>query len=175
MSRRALAGFVVTAVAVATGLVLALALGAPDPNVAERAGAGALGALAIAAALLVAVPFVRGEARGSSSPGARDAAPTDAGATATVSLERSLRFGASSAADYHAHVRPRLQTLAAARLGRLGCSLDDPAGASAVLGAEAYALVAPAPGDPGDRRAAGVAVEAVARLVDRVAQLGGPT
>jgi hypothetical protein len=172
MTRSTRASFVLMAVLVAIGLGLALGLGAPDPGIAERAAAGAFGALALAAALLSAGAAIR---RATDPPRRAPDVPsaTDAGTAGIASLERSLRFGASSAGDFHAHVRPRLVALAAARLGSHGIELGDRDRATAALGPAGYALVDPASGPPGDRFAPGVAIATTAELVDRLDRLGG--
>ena len=96
----------------------------------------------------------------------------DAGAAGAASLERSLRFGASSAGDFHAHVRPRLEALATSRLARVGIDLADEPRARAALGPVGYELVAPGSDPHPDRAAPGVPLEAVAALVDAMSALG---
>ena len=99
--------------------------------------------------------------------------PTDAGTDALVALERSLRFGASAAGDFHTQVRPRLMTVANACLARHGVALSDRERATELLGTDAFDLVDPTCEPPADRFEPGVPVARVRRLVDRLETLEG--
>jgi len=76
--------------------------------------------------------------------------PTDAGAAGFVALESSLRFGASTAGDFYAQVRPGWSP----SLGRASpprCGTSDRERSVQLLGADAYALVDPDGAPPEDR------------------------
>jgi len=165
--------FATLAFFVAVALGIALGVGAPDPGAIERSAAGAFGLLGLGAgsiALSAAVEAGR-------PPGTRLARsgeePSDAGTAALVALERSLRFGASTAGDFYAHVRPRLVPLATSCLARHGVPLSDKKRAEELLGVDAYELVDPTGSPPADRFEPGVPVERVRLLVDRLEALGG--
>jgi hypothetical protein len=171
LTRALWASFITLAVFVVIGLGIALGVGAPDPGAFERATAGILGGLGLAAALTALAAAVdsglpaRHRGRGGDEP-------SDAGTSGLRSLERSLRFGVSAAGDFHAHVRPRLVPLANACLARRGVTLDDREQAIELLGADGFALVDPAAVLPEDRFEPGVAIERVGRLVERLELLG---
>jgi len=171
---RALWAAVLTLAAfVAIGLGIALGVGAPDPGAFERAAAGLLGGLGLATALIALSAAVdaglprRRRAR-------RPEEVSDAGTSGLLALELSLRFGASTAGDFHAHVRPRLVPLATSCLARHGVSLSDRERSTELLGADGYALVDPAAPPPADRFGPGVPEERIRRLVDRLEALGAP-
>jgi len=161
------------AVLVVIGLGLALGIGAPDPGLAERAAAVALGGLGLLAGIVVIASLSTGHAAlpGVATPDSEE--PVDAGEATLAELERSLRFGASSAGDFYALVRPRLVALSAARLRTHRVTLEDRDAAPAMLGPDVYALVDPAQERPGERFAPGVSLEEVRRVVERLEALGG--
>ena len=104
---------------------IALGVGAPDPGAIERAAAGAFGLLGLGAGSIALSAAV--EAGRPAGPRRRrpDEEPSDAGTAALVALERSLRFGASTAGDFYTQVRPRLVPLAKSCLARHGVALSD--------------------------------------------------
>jgi len=172
VTRALWASFVTLAVFVAGGLAVALGVGAPDPAAYERVAAAALGGLGLGAGLVAlsatvdAGRFPRSRLRGTDEL-------SDAGTAAFATLERSLRFGASAAGDFHAQVRPRLVEVTRACLARRGVSLSDAERATELLGADAYELVDPAGEPPADRFDPGVPLVRVRRLLDRLEILGG--
>jgi len=172
VTRALWATFATLAAFVAIGLGIALGVGAPDPGVYERAAAGIFGCLGLGAGLTALSSTVEADLpfRPRSS---RPEEPTDAGTDALVALERSLRFGASAAGDFHTQVRPRLMTLANACLGRHGVALSDRERATELLGTDAFDLVDPTREPPADRFEPGVPVARVRRLVDRLETLEG--
>jgi len=174
LTRALWSSFFTIAGLVALGLAIALGVGAPDPGVLERAAAGALGLLALGIGSIVLSTAVKAP---TPTPG-RPAGPeelSDARSAALVTLERSLRFGSSTAGDFYVNVRSRLVPLTTSRLARLGVSLSDKASSVALLGEDGYALVDPGAGPPKDRFGRGVSLDRVAHLVRRLEELGDVT
>jgi hypothetical protein len=166
LTRSLWATFLTTAILVA----IALGVGAPDPGAIERASAGAFGLLGLGAGSIALSAAV--EAGLPAHPRRRPAeVPDEAGTAALIRLERSLRFGASTAGDFYTQVRPRLVPLAKSCLARHGVSLSDKERAVELLGIDAYALVDPDETPPADRFDPGVPLDRVDRLFDRLEAL----
>ena len=100
--------------------------------------------------------------------------PDEAGAATLVALERSLRFGASTAGDFYAQVRPRLVALAKTGLARRGVALSDKSRSIELLGTDSYTLVDPDAQPPEDRFKPGVPLDKVSQFLDRLESLGSP-
>jgi len=171
LTRALWAGFLTLAAIVTVALAIALAVGAPHPAMLERAAAGTFGLLglgagsiALSAAVDAGQPARRRQRR-------LDDDLVDAGAARLLDVERSLRLGATTAGDFHAHLRPILVPLARARLARKGVALADREQAAQLLGADNYALVDPHAAPPADRFAPGVRLDQVRRLVDKLEAL----
>ncbi len=173
MTRVIWATFATLAVLVAIALGIALGVGAPDPAAIERAAAAAFGLLGLGAGSIAVSSAVGVGQQSSRRPRLLDAEAADAGTANLVALERSLRFGASTAGDFHARVRPRLVALARSRLASHGISLSERDRAVQLLGPDGYALVDPSGSPPADRFEPGVAIKRVDSLLDRLEALGG--
>ena len=143
MTRALWATFVTTAALVAIALGIALGVGAPDPGVIERAAAGAFGLLGLGAGSVAVSAAVEGGLPARPRLRRPVEEPSDAGTAGLVALERSLRFGASTAGDFYAQVRPRLVLLARSCFAREGVALSDKERSVELLGIDAYALVDP--------------------------------
>jgi hypothetical protein len=171
LTRSLWAAFLTTAILAAIAFGLALGVGAPDPGTIERAAAGAFGLLGLGAGSIALSAAV--EAGLPAGPRRRrpEGLPDEAGTAALVGLERSLRFGASTAGDFYTQVRPRLVPLTKSCLARHGGSLSDKERAVGLLGADAYALVDPDGTPPADRFEPGVPLDQVRRLLDRLEAL----
>ncbi len=174
MTRAVWATFVTLAVLVAIALGIALGIGAPDPGPIERAAAAAVGLLGLGAGSIAVASAVEAGQQSKRRPRPLDAEATDAGTANLVALERSLRFGASTAGDFHARVRPRLVALAKSRLASRGVSLSERERAVELLGPDGYALIDPSGAPPPDRFEPGVSIDRVNRLLDRLEALGTP-
>jgi len=172
LTRAVWATFATMAVLLAIALGIALGVGAPHPAAIDRAGAAAFGLLGLAAGSVAVASAVGAGQPSSRRPRPLDAESTDAGTANLVALERSLRFGASTAGDFHARVRPRLVALASSRLASHGISLSERDRAVQLLGADGYALVDPSGSPPVDRFEPGVPVDRVDLLLDRLEALG---
>lgn len=172
MTRALWAAFLTMAALVGIALAIALGVGVPHPAIIERVAAGAFGLIGLGAgsiALSSAVDQATTLRRRSPTP---DEELTDAGVAELLGLERTLRFGSSSAGDFYAQVRPRLIRLTAARLARNGVGLSDSKRAIELLGEDGYALVDPTTGPPADRFQPGVPLGALSKLVDKLEALG---
>lgn len=92
-----------------------------------------------------------------------------------ASLERIewvVEAGRQRAGDVHVRVRPLLRELAAPLLRRHGVRLDaEPARARELLGEEVWEVVRPDRLLPQDRRAPGLSLDELERLVRRLEQL----
>jgi len=172
LNRVVWATFVTFAVLVTIALGIALGVGAPDPGAIERAAAAAVGLLGLGAGSVAVSSAVEAGRPSSRRSHPLDAESTDAGTANLVALERSLRFGASTAGDFYARVRPRLVALAKSRLAGHGVSLSERDRAVQLLGADEYELVDPSGSPPADRFAPGVSIDRVDRLLDRLEALG---
>jgi hypothetical protein len=172
LTRALWATFLTVAALVGIALAIALGVGAPDPAVIERAAAGAFGLLGLGIGSIALSTAVEAGRTGRARRGQAFEEPTGAGAAGYVALERALRFGASTAGDFHAQIRPRLVALTKARLARSGVALSDKDRVMELLGADAYALVEPDAAPPADRFGPGVAIDRVRRLVDTLEALG---
>lgn len=172
MTRALWGSFVTMAALVGIALAIALGVGAPHPGTIERAAAGAFGLIGIAAGSVALSTAVEASVPARARPRRRDEEASDAGTSNLVALERSLRFGTSTAGDYYAQVRPRLVPLAKSRLARKGVALSDKQRAIEVLGTDAYALVDPGGTPPEDRFEPGVPLDRVRRLLDKLEALG---
>lgn len=87
-------------------------------------------------------------------------------------LERLVVSGGYSAAETHARLRPLLVEIAAARLSRRGIRPDrSPDEARALLGDQLWELVRPDRPRPEDLRAAGVSLEQLAEMTERLERL----
>jgi hypothetical protein len=172
LTRALAASFLTMTALVGVALAIALAVGVPHPVVIERAAAAAFGLLGLGAgsiALSAAVESYQPARR----PPKSETEPVDSSVASFVALERSLRFGVSTAGDFYAHVRPRLMTITSARLAERGVALSDKERALDLLGADCYALVDPAADPPADRFEPGVALSRVRQLVGVLEMLGG--
>ncbi len=142
------------------GLVVALTTRAPDPGLGERLYAAAMAALVLVV-LVRAVSALSAGGTGETfdelvDPGS-DAA--DGRLLGVASLEQSVRFGSSSAGDFHTRLRPVLADIARHRLSDRGVQLDSAAQqerVEAILGSVAYELVKPGVPPPYERFAPGV-------------------
>lgn len=173
MTRALWASVITLAVFVVIGLGIAIGVGAPDPGAFERAAAGMLGGLGLATALIALSAAVDAGLPPRRRP-RRPVELSDAGTSGLLALELLLRFGASTAGDFHAQVRPRLVPLASSCLARHGVMLSDRERSTELLGADGYALVDPAAAPPEDRFGPGIPEERIRRLVDRLEGLGDP-
>jgi hypothetical protein len=156
---------------VGIALGIALGVGAPHPAVLERAAAGAFGLLGLGAGSIALSTAVETAPR-ARPPGGTDE-PPDARTADLLSIERSLRFGASTAGDFYAQTRPRLVRVASARLARNGVTLSDRERAANLLGADAFELVDPEIEPPADRFARGIPLSRVRGLVEVLEALEG--
>ena len=118
LTRALWAMFLTMAALVGIALAIALGVGAPHPAIIERAAAGAFGLIGLGAGSIALSTAVDPGTTGRRRPRPSDEDLVDAGQAGLLGLERSLRFGASSAGDFHAQVRPRLIRLTTARLAR---------------------------------------------------------
>src|SRR5262249_35482331 len=83
-------------------------------------------------------------------------------------IERVVDAGRQTAGDVHVRVRPLLHEIADALLRRQGVRLEtEPDRARALLGEELWELVRPDRPRPPERRAAGLELGELERLVDR--------
>ena len=166
------ATFATLAVLVAIALGIALGVGAPDPAAIERAAAAAFGLLGLGAGSIAVSSAVGVGQQSSRRPRLLDAEAADAGTANLVALERSLRFGASTAGDFHAHVaaQARRSRQVAARPSR--CLAVRAGPSRRTSRPDGYALVDPSGSPPADRFEPGVAIERVDSLVDRLEALG---
>jgi hypothetical protein len=157
---------------VAIALSVALGVGVPHPALIERSAAAAFGLLGLGAGSIALSSAVDAGQATRPRKSRRAEEPADAGAADLASLERSVRFGASTAGDFYAQLRPRLVSLAKARLSRLGVALTDRERVVELLGNDAFALVDPEGTPPADRFAPGVALGQVSGLLDKLEALG---
>lgn len=165
LARQSIAAIVIAG----AGLALSLGVGLPDPRAAERAFAALLGLLGC----LLALSWLRSTAAGQApdgrfSPGRqeeRDAPPEAPLVEAISDLERALRIGTATIGSYNRLVKPRLQSLATAKLSRSGIRLDGDEAAVAMLG-DGFRLVDPAARPPDDRMAPGFALGQIEELVE---------
>jgi len=164
--------FLTLAIGVGLGLGIALGVGAPDPGATERAAAGAFGLLGLGVGSIALSSAVEDGAPAQTRRARTEDEPDDAATAVLVRLERSLRFGASTAGDFYAYLRPRLITLTRSCLADHGVALSDREGSIALLGEDAYALVEPDGAPPADRFGPGVSLERVRELVGRLEVLG---
>jgi hypothetical protein len=161
---------IVLAVVSTGGAALALGLGAPDPGVAERCYAGAMGLITLAALLAHLADREEAATEQVDEAGVDDdASSSDPAIRAFADLERALRLGRLTAGDFHSTVRPRLLRLASSRLARAGAPITT-AGGRELLG-DSFELVDPAAGPPRDRSSPGTGLDEVAALVRRLEQL----
>lgn len=84
------------------------------------------------------------------------------------SLDRQVTLGLGNAFDLHYRLRPILRAVAEERLAVRGVSLDDPEGARAVLGEDAWALLRPDREPPRDRFALGATPDELEALLTRL-------
>ena len=100
--------------------------------------------------------------------------PRTASDLATV--ERLLSLSVSSADDEHARLRPLVTDLARQRLAdHTGVRLDgDPEAAAAAVGPEVWELVRPDRPVAPDRRARGIPVARLRRVVESLERIGAP-
>lgn len=169
---RALWGmFLTLAAIVAAALAVALGIGVPHPALVERAAAGAFGLVGLGAGSIALSGAVDAGALGR-RPRPGEEPQTDAGLAELLGLERALRFGTSSAGDFHAQVRPRLVPLARMCLARSGVALSDRTRVSSLIGDENWELVDPDAEPPPDRFRPGVPLGRLSVLVARLEALG---
>ncbi len=149
------------------GLALALGLGLPDPGAAKRAFACLVGVVGIG----VAWSWLRA-AGGSPAPDHSDGTATleehsalAPSVESALVLERAIGFGTTTLGSYHQLVRPRLRALAAAKLARAGCALENEESARRFLGDD-WPLVGPKHPSVDDPLAPGVPLGDVSRLVE---------
>ncbi len=153
-----------------TGFVLALAVRAPRTDLAVRAYSAAIAACVLATlvrALEVQVRDKHREAATFEQLARGDDQRNFGTPGGLVSLELAVRFGSSSAGDYHVRLQPIFVDLARRRLADRGVRLDNPAHrgrAVAILGEAAYDLVRPDLPPPADRFAPGPSREALEAL-----------
>jgi hypothetical protein len=174
LSRRGIVRFGTLVVLAGAALAVALGLGLPDPGAAERSFAAFVGVLSCA----LIWGWLRSTAAGRSPQGrfsvavANPAEPERLApaVVATKSLERGLGLGSSNIGSYNLFVRPRLEGLAAAKLARAGCRLDDANAARELLG-DGWALVDPTAPPPADRMAPGVSLHRIGQLVQQLERL----
>ena len=108
---------------VAVALAVALVIGVPHPAAIERAAAAAFGLLGLGAGSIALSAAVDSGALFGTKSSRRGEEPAEAAVASFVSLERSLRFGASTAGDFYTQVRPRLVALVSTCLAREGVAL----------------------------------------------------
>jgi hypothetical protein len=167
----------ITAALCTTGFVLAVGVRAPRTDLAVRWYAAALAGCVLAT--LVRALDVQTRDRDRGAPGFEELAHGDRSRnTGTpaglVSLELAVRFGSSSAGDYHIRLHPVLADLARRRLADRGVRLDLPAHrarAVAVLGEQAYELVRPDLPPPDERFDPGPSPKALEELTTLLEQL----
>jgi hypothetical protein len=172
MTRALTASFLTMAALVGIAMAIALVVGVPHPVVIERAAAAGFGLLGLGAGSIALTAVVEAGQPEQARPPRPTVEAADAGQAGLVALERSLRFGASTAGDFYAQVRPRLAFVARARLGALGVALSDKERGVELLGQDGYALIDPAAVPPVDRFEPGVALSRVRALVSTLEQLG---
>ena len=173
MTRALWASFLTMAALVAIALAIALGIGVPHPALVERSAAAAFrpartGGGSIA--LSTAVDSGRAALRSRRRELLEEAA--DAGTAGLAALERSIRFGASTAGDFYGQLRPRLVSLAKARLSRYGVALSDRKRVEELLGRDAYVIVDPECPPPVDRFAPGVPLCQLRGLLDKLEASG---
>ena len=83
-------------------------------------------------------------------------------------VERELTMATATAFDLHTRLRPLAREIATARLAARGRRLED---SETELGEELWALVRPDRPVPSDRHGAGMSVEQVRHVVDRLEAL----
>lgn len=87
-------------------------------------------------------------------------------------IERVVDAGRQTAGDVHVRVRPLVREIAATLLRRQGMRLDtEPERARALLGEELWDVVRPDRPRPLDRRARGLELSELERMVDRLERL----
>ena len=141
---------------VAIALAIALGIGVPHPALVERSAAAAFGLLGLGAGSIALSTAVDSGRAASSRRRELLEEAADAGTAGLAALERSIRFGASTAGDFYGQLRPRLVSLAKARLSRYGVALSDRKRVEELLGRDAYVIVDPECPPPVDRFAPGV-------------------
>jgi hypothetical protein len=133
-----------------------------DVSLALELAAIAIGALVLAALVPRVAP--RAQMRRS-----RRAAPRP---VSLERIERVVEAGRQTAGDVHVRVRPLLRGIATALLRREGVRLDaEPERARELLGEELWDIVRPDRPRPDDRRAAGLELSALERLISRLERL----
>ena len=160
------------------GFVLAVGVRAPRTDLAVRSYAAALAACALA--VLVRALDVQVSDRNRGAPtfdelAAGDQPEREETPRQLVSLELAVRFGSSSAGDYHTRLRPVFADLARRRLADRGVRLDAPAHsarARAILGDAAYELVRPDKPAPAERFAPGPSRTTLEGLTSLLEELG---
>jgi len=172
MTKALAASFLTMAALVGIALTIALIVGVPHPVVIERAAAAAFGLLGLGAGSIALSAVVEAGQPARRVPPRGEAELADSSVASFVALERSLRFGASTAGDFYAHVRPRLASITRTRLAERGMALSDKNGAMDLLGTDSYALVDPAAAPPADRFEPGIALSRVRQLVEILEMLG---
>ena len=158
------------------GFALALGVRAPRSDLAVRSYAAAL----MGCAFAVVVRALALAGRGRPGPGFEElTGEADLEEEGTpgglASLELGVRFGTTTAGDFHVRLRPVLTDLARQRLATKGLRLDLPRHrerAEALLGPEVYALVRPGLPPPDDRFAPGPGARAVEQAVAALERLG---
>jgi hypothetical protein len=126
-----------------------------------------LAAIVVGALVLAAlVPRVPSRRR------ARSARPSAPRPATLERIERIVDAGRQTAGDVHVRVRPLLREIAAPLLRREGVRLDsEPQRAQALLGEELWEVVRDDRPRPQERRAPGLALTDLERLVQRLERL----
>jgi len=172
LTRALWASFLTMAALVAIALAIALGIGVPHPALVERSAAAAFGLLGLGAGSIALSTAVDSGRAASSRRRELLEEAADAGTAGLAALERSIRFGASTAGDFYAQLRPRLVSLAKARLSRYGVALSDRKRVEELLGRDAYVIVDPECPPPVDRFAPGVPLSQLRGLLDKLEALG---
>jgi len=172
LTRALWATFFTTAAMVAIALGIALGVGAPDQGRSSARPRELSGCWELVQGRSPSRPRSKPACRARPRRRRPFEEPTDAGTAGLVALESSLRFGASTAGDFYAQVRPRLVSLTGSCLARQGVALSDRERSVQLLGADAYALVDPDGAPPEDRFKPGVPLSRVHLLLDRLEALG---
>lgn len=128
--------------------------------------------LEVAAVVVGALVLVALVPRVSRRPRARGSRRSVSRPAALQRIERVVGAGRQSAGDVQVRVRPLLREIADPLLRREGVRLDsEPQRARALLGEELWAVVRPDRPRPQDRRAPGLTLSELERLVQKLERL----
>ncbi|MHB1987427.1 MAG: hypothetical protein ACYCSF_05525 [Acidimicrobiales bacterium] len=153
----------------AGGLALAHLAGVLGLTAAIRVGVAVLGVIALAVVvhgLLATGDGASGDDGWVKEP--RRARAGRPGFGEVGGLERAMRFGESSAMDFHMVLRPRISAVATRRLVEAGIDPADPTAVESVLGPLGAFVVDPDAKAPADRQGPGVPAAAVRDVLSKL-------